>query len=1021
MNLPELAIRRHVTTLMIIISLVVLGGVALVRLPLAFLPDMDRPMLSVHVRYPNASPEQVERLITRPVEEVLGGVNGLQKIRSDTHGVGVWVQLYFGWSTNLHLVRAEVWEKLNRIRRQLPKDIEDIQVRVGWGRNEADDPILSSRLSSKRDLSESYAVLERRVIKPLQRVPGVAQVRLDGVNPREVRINLRLADLELHGIDVREVSRILSGSNFDESVGEITDGESRYTVRILGSFRSVDEIRELVLRSDGLRLRDVADVTYQEHPLAYGRRLDGDFAVAITVSSESQANVVAVCDAVEERVLRMNDDPELEGVSFLVRFSEGREIKRTLAELLVSGIFGALLATLVLYIFLRRWSTTLISVLCIPFSLIVTCGFIWAQGSTLNTLTLLGLIVGIGMLVDNAVVVIENIFRHQEMGRDHVTAARLGAGEVSTAIITATLTSVIVFLPIVFNKPSRMNIQFREIGITVCLTLLASLFISQTLIPLATSWFIKAKPRPRERWMVWLENRYVRLLEFNLRRRWVAPVIGIVVTASAIYPFRCVDMSFASGRTSLHVTANYQFSEPMSLEKAEALVAQVEAALEPHREELLARSIYSYWREKEASTRIYLQEGMATEENLARVRARMRELLPEIPGARSTIRPNAFHLRGILGKRVGLQLVGDDSNVLTDLARDVCQRLEAIDGLSAAYSTTRQGNQELHVAMDRDLVSRYGVSSEELADTVGLTFRGRRLQRFRAPEAEREMRLTLDEQDVESLSQLHNLAMWTAGGEKVPLAALARFEEVRGPARIDREARKTSVWVGAEYQEGTREEYLAKVSAALDSMRFPPGCSWTFGAWRTEEKRRSQEFLVNLLLALLLVFAVMSGLFESVPRALALMIALPFALSGALWTLYFTGTDYNQAAAVGTLLLIGIVVNNGIVMIEHINSYQREGLSRYDAMLKGGRERLRPIIMTALTTLLGLAPIILQKPSLGGMSYVSMALVIAGGISISTFLTTLLLPTTVTLVEDFIALVGRGVRRKKEELQKSLF
>jgi len=1011
LSLPELAIRRHVTTLMMIVSLVVLGGVALVRLPLAFLPDMEFPRLYVKVPYPNASPDQVERLIVRPIEDVLGSVNGLKRLSSQSSASGGTVWLHFDWSADLHLARAEIWEKLNRIRRELPEDIEDIRVGRGGHADDVDDPILSSRLSSKLDLSESYAVLQRRVIKPLERVPGVAQVRLDGVNPREVRINLRLADLELHSIDVREVSRILGSSNFDQSLGEITDGDSRYTVRTLGSFRAVEEIRELVLRSDGLRLRDVADVIYEEPPLEYGRHLDGNFAVGITVSAESQANSLEVCDAVEERIARMDDDPALAGVSLLVRFSEGREIKKTLEELFFTGIIGALLASMVLYVFLRRWSTTLICVLCIPFSLIVTCGFIWAQGSTLNTLTLLGLIVGIGMLVDNAVVVIESIFRHQEKGRDPKTAARLGAREVSTAIIAATLTSVIVFLPIVFNKPSRMNIQFKEIGITVCLTLLASLFISQTLIPLATSWFLKAKPRPRERWMVWLETRYVRLLELNLRRRWLAPTIGIAVTVSAIYPFRKVDMNFASGRTPLHVTGRYEFSEPMSLEKVEVLVTQAEKILEPHREELRAASIYSWWREGHAAVRVYLKEGQATEKNLARVRARMRELLPDFPGAKAEVRPSLEVLREAHGKRIGLQIVGDDYDVLAELADQARQRMEGIDGLSTAYSSGRQGRQELHVTMDRDLVARYGVSSEQLADTVGLTFRGRRLQRFRTPDGETEMRLTLEEQEVESLSQLHNLPMWSDGGEKVPLAALATFVEHRRPHKIVRDGRRTSVWVGAEYEQGTREQHLPKVRAALDAMSFPYGYSWTFGAWQQQEKERSREFLVNLLLALLLVFAVMSGLFESVQRALALMIALPFALSGAMWTLYLTGTDFNQAAAVGSLLLIGIVVNNGIVMIEHVNAYQRAGLSRYDAMLKGGRERLRPIIMTALTTLLGLAPIIVQKPSLGGMSYFSMALVVAGGISVSTFLTTLLLPATVTLVEDFIALVGRGLRR----------
>ncbi|MEJ2721867.1 MAG: efflux RND transporter permease subunit [bacterium] len=512
MTLPELAIKRHVTTLMIIVSLVVLGLVALFRLPLAFLPDYDEPQIFVRVPYENASPEQIERMIVRPVEDALGSVKGLKQMWSMCDRDGGMVRLQLDWSIDMALARVEVWEKLDRIRRDLPDDIGDITVGSHWDSREADMPIVEGRISSKRDLSESYDLLERKIIRPLERIPGVAQVRLDGVNPREVRINLRVDDIETHSVDIRSVVTTLRNSNLDMSLGKLTEGDTRFAVRTVGAFKTVEEIENLPIRADGLRLKDIADVRYEQPPLEYGRHLDGDFAVGITVSQEAKANTVQVCDEINKRVMAMGDDPELEGINFLVWFSQGKEIKKTLRDLTFTGIFGGILASLVLFGFLRRVGTTLIAVACIPFSIIVTCGLIWVQGKTLNTLSLLGLIVGIGMLVDNAVVVMENIFRHRELGEDHNTASRLGAREVSTAVIAATLTSVIVFLPMIFNKPSEMNIYLKELGITVCITLLASLFISQTLIPMATSWFIRSKPRPRGRLITWLEDRYVRML-----------------------------------------------------------------------------------------------------------------------------------------------------------------------------------------------------------------------------------------------------------------------------------------------------------------------------------------------------------------------------------------------------------------------------------------------------------------------------------------------------------------------------
>ena len=1020
MTLPELAIKRPVTTLMVLVSIVVLGLVALTRLPLAFMPDIVEPELFVQLPYDNASPEQVERMIVRPVEDAVGGVKGLQSMWSRCGSDGGRIRLEFGWDTDMHIARVEVWERIDRIRGDLPDDMGDIQVSTNWDARDADQPIMEARLSSPRDLSESYDLLERKIIKPLERVPGVAQVRLDGVNPREVRINLRLADLELHRIDVRDVAQALRAGNFDQSLGRIHDGDSRWTVRTIGTFGSVEQIKNLPLRADGLRISDVADVVYREPPLEYGRHLDGEFAVGLTVSQESRANTVEVCDALEAAVAEMGVDPELEGVNFLVWFSQGQEIRKTLRDLSFTGVFGSILASVVLFLFLRRLATTIVAVACIPFSLIVTCGIVWAQGRSLNTLTLLGLIVGIGMLVDNAVVVMENIFRHRELGADRKTAARKGASEVSTAVVAATLTSVIVFIPLIFNKPSEMNLYLKELGITVCLTLLASLFISQTLIPLATSWYIRSQPRPRGRLMTGLEDRYHSVLKFSLRHRWLSPVVGLLIVASAVYPFQKVEKAFDASEAELFVQVRYEYSEELSLDLKEAVVAQVEETLDPHRDELLARAIYSFWSDRWSLTRIYLKEGEANEDNIAQVRRRLRELLPEIAGVQLTVEENRQGWRMHRGRdRIAFQIVGEDTEVLMNLADQAIARIEAIPGLMDVQTRHTEAQQELHIEPDRDLVSRYGVTSQQVSQVVGLTYRGRRLQRFRTPDGEREMRLTLDEQENETIDQLQNLSLQTAEGEKVPLAAVAAFNERPGREHIQRNNRQTSIWVNARYREGTSEQYMPLVTAALSQITFPYGYNWTFGDWQQRRQEQSREFLTNLLLALLLVFAVMAGLFESIRQALALMVSLPFALSGAVWTLYATGTDFDQPAAIGLLLLIGIVVNNGIVMLEHINQYRRAGMDRAEAMLRGGRERLRPILMTALTTLIGLVPIVVQKPSLGGIYYYSMALVIMGGLLVSTFLTTVLLPTTATLSEDLFDVVGRGLSKIGRGLDKA--
>jgi HAE1 family hydrophobic/amphiphilic exporter-1 len=622
------------------------------------------------------------------------------------------------------------------------------------------------------------------------------------------------------------------------------------------------------------------------------------------------------------------------------------------------------------------------------------------------------------MLVDNAVVVMENIYRHQQRGLSRAEAALVGSREVSMAVIAATLTSVIVFLPMIFNKPSEMNIYLRELAITVCLTLLASLFISQTLIPLATSTFIRSRSRGRARIMLWLENRYELALGFFLRYRWLTPIIGVAVIASTWLPFSSIDKNFDVNESEIFVQIRYEFSEPLSLDRKESAINLVEEHLVPHRDELNAEHIYSFWSDRFSLTRLYMKEGFANDADMAVTRGKLRELLPELPGIKLEVQDQASHgWRRGGGKRIAFQLVGEDTGVLSELAEEAKLRLEEIPGLTDPWTSAESGSMELHVDLDRELAARYGVPLNQPAEVISLTFRGRRLPRFRTPSGEREMRLTLDERETESVSQLHTLPVWTSEGEKIPLAALADFRVEPGPERIQRDNRQTSVWVGARYEEGTMDDYLPQVSATMDAMDFPFGYHWTMGEWANRQQEQSREFLINLLLALGLVFAVMAGLFESVRQAFGLMVALPFALSGAFWALWATGTDFDQPAGIGLLLLIGVVVNNGIVMIEHINLYRRQGIERTDAMLRGGRERLRPILMTAITTLVGLMPIVIQRPALGGVYYYSMAIVIMGGLVVSTFLTTLLLPTTAALSEDGFAAIGRFIGKVWRLLQ----
>lgn len=1007
MTLPELAVKRPIATLMALLSLLVLGVIAISRLELAFMPESEQKNLFVVVEYQNASPKAIERMIIRPLEESLSSINGLNNIWSNSDHRGGRVNLNFEFDVDMDLARAEIRERIDRTRDELPDDLERVIVADNWNPRQSGETILEARIASGRDLSKSYELLERKIVRPLERIPGVAVVTLDGVNPREVKINLELKKLKRHKVDPRNVWQALAKNNKNAALGVIRNDQTKISFRAVGAFSTIEEISNLPLENSRLKLSDIATVTYSEPPLEYGRHLDGDFAIGLSIAKESSANTIEITETVAKRVNEMKNDPELDGINFLVWKDQGKEIKNTLGDLQNTGFFGAILATLVLFVFLRKVTTTLVAVSCIPFSLIVTCGVIWLQGKSLNTISLLGLIVGLGMLVDNAVVIMENIDRYQKKGLTGRVAAILGAKEVSVAVMTATLTSIIVFLPMIFSKPTQMNIVLQELGLVIVITLLASLLVSQTLIPIASQKLLKKQTKPVPTpIMDALQTKYQQLLGFTLNHRWIAMVFGLGLLGSTYYPVQNTNFNFDAAPTETFVGIKVDVTEAASLAKKEEIITEIEKRLEPHKERFNVLSIYAWWSENWSIVRLYMKEGYQNEESINKVRKELREVLPKIPGVKLQVQDNGPFWRRNSGKRVGVQLQGPDSETLGELGEQALTLIETIPGLFDFNSNAEGGMLEFQAMLDRDKMSTYGVSSNEPAGIVEMTFRGRRLPRFKDVNEEVDMQLTLGDIEDTSISDVKNLTVIKRDGSTIDLESISDFKVQKGPARIQRNNKISSIFVGARFEEGLRKDYQKKMQDILKTMPLPTGYKWQFNnRWRGAEESQ-EEFLLNLFLALGLIFGVMASLFESVKQAIALMISLPFALAGAFWTLFLAGVDFDQPASIAVLLLLGIVVNNGIVMVEHINLYRREGMPRTDAMLRGGKERLRPIIMTALTTLVGLIPIIIQKPSLGGVYYYSMAYVIIGGLLFSTVLTTVFLPATIALVEDAPAKFG---------------
>jgi len=1029
-RLAGFSIRYPVTVCMILVSFILLGAVSAFKIPLVMLPDVDAPFVMVRVPYFNSTPDQVEETVTKPLEEALSTIPNIQRLTSYSNPNDAFIQMHFNWGEDIELLRAEVRERVEQVRKDLPDDVDHIYV-MTWNTNEI--PIMEGRISSGRDLRGAYDFLDLKIKKPLERVPGVGEVEINGVDRKEIDIFLRLDDIKRYRVDVDAIFRQLEGSNLDVSLGRVVEGGYRYGVLAKGSMTSLEQIRSFPVNNVGLKLSDVADVDFADPIVDFGRHLNGGYAIALEVRKTSDANTVETVKRVMEKIKELNEDPSLEGIQVLIWHNAGEEITKSLSGLLNAGTVGALLSVLVLYFFLWRLGATLAIGFAIPFSIISAVGILYLLGNTLNVLSMMGLMLSTGMLVDNAVVVLESIFQKLEKGYDRVTAALQGTQEVVTAVLASTLTSIIIFVPLVFGKETEYSIWLSHTGIAIMITLLCSLFVSLTLIPLGVAKFIRIdvnrqpflKPivvrqmtrffglfgrlpllrkwrREKEAELVpkkWTE-RYIRLVSWNIRHRFVMGLLVVpLIVASSFFVMTKLPDNSPEAEDLRDLGIQFEFSENYHYQKIEKeYVEPVEQYLLSNKDRFKIKNIYSYYGNNEATTRLFFDEDRITLEELKDIRKKISDGLPAIPGA--DIRTG--RQEGAEAENwVGVNLYGDDSVTLQKLATEARRRLKLNPAFLEVHTALEKGREEVQITLDREVARKYGVSPQSVGGVLGIVLRGRELGGYRTKEGEVKIWMKLRQGDREDLNDLKSMVVGIGrDGEEILLSQVAKFEIKKTPGSIERENRRTFTSLYANYSGQKKDEGKKLVTEVMNGLSFPPGYGWSYGFWTQREEQEDKDFMFNLLLALFMVYFVMASLFESLAHPFAIMLSLLFAFVGVAYFLLLTGTPFNLMAMIGIMILIGIVVNNGIVMLDHVNNLRRRGLPRSQAILEGCRERLRPILMTATTTIVGLIPLATGTSSMLGLRYFPMARTVMGGLMASTILTLVVLPTYYTLVDD---------------------
>jgi len=1007
-RISERALSKPVTVFVVTAAVLVLGVVSLTRLKLDFLPKMEFPFIGVYVPYPNSVPSQVEKDIARPIEEIMATLGDVREVFSQSDQDGSFIGVTFDFGHSVDILRLEVKERMEQVRPLLPGDIEDYFI---FTFNSNDIPIMVGRISAPgRDLAGSYDLLERRIMNPIRRVEGVGRLDVGGISPKDVTIYLFLDKIVEYSVDVERLFQVLNANNMDLSLGRIHNGKQRVGVRALGQFRSMEEIENLQVTPAGIRLKDVAAIVYGEPEPSYYRRLNGEPAIAFQIQKASGANIVEVSERVREALDEIQHDPSLEGITVVLFFDQAQEIKGSLKGLLYAGLVGSFLAVGILLFFLRRIRTTLIVSIAIPLSVISTCTFLYLSNRSLNVLTMCGLMLAVGMLVDNAIVVLESIFQRQERGGNPKQAAALGAREVATAVIASTLTSVIVFAPVVLSKGTDLNAFLGEVGVTISITLIFSLIICLTLVPLLAS-RSRANGRSREFGILGrARTRYLSMLKWTAIKHplltgavFLPVIVMITIVAMQIAKFK-PDMEAEEGVKQDRLYFTLEFVDNTNRYRVVEYVDEVEEFLLAKKDSLSVESIYTFYEDNNAEFSLFFpEEKTLSDEDIRDLRKYLRESLPVVAGIEYRFGDEEDAGRG--ATRLSVTVFGEDSDLLEEIANEAQRRLSLIPDVEDVRTDAQRGKDEIRVVLDRNLAGRFGFNSRSLSQILGLTFRGVPLRKFQGRDREVDMGIVLEPSDRRDIESLAQLPISYREGRPILLGQVAHFEIGKGPQRIFREQRKTAMTVIGSYEGEEFSEAKDKAAAMMNSLELPAGYSWSFGRELRESEEQQNEMGLNVLIALCCVYFVMAALFESFLHPLVIMLCIPFAALGVIWTLMVTSTPLNVMAMIGIVILIGIVVNNGIVLIDHVNNLRRRGLKRSDAIIDGCRERFRPIIMTASTTILGLLPLAVGTTSVAGGYYFPLARAVMGGLAASTILTLIVLPTFYVLAEKTVARV----------------
>jgi len=1013
MKLPDIAVRRPVATIMVFAAIILLGSVAFFKLNLDLLPDIEPPAVSVITPYPGASATDVESDITKYLEDKLSTTPNLDRLESKSKDNISIVNCIFNWGADLDVAVNDIREKIDLAKPDLDK-AKDAKTPYIFKFSSSMVPVLVMTVTAKESSPDLYRIVDKQISDPLKRVAGVGAVVYIGGQERQITVHFDRKTLEAHHLSVQQIRNALAAENLNLPAGSVKVGRNELQIRVAGRYRDAAEIANTVVGRNGdafIRLKDVAAVTdTHEEPQSP--------AVALIIQKQSGANTVRVIEAIKERLKTLKKEVPAD-IEIHTVLDNSDHIYAMINNLVEAAVVAAILVIVVCILFLRRFRSSLIVTLAIPFSLIGAFIGLFAMGYTINVISLMSLSIAVGLVVDDAIVVLENIIRHVEKGKSPKEAAVEATSEVGLAVTASTLTIVVVFAPLLLVK-GLTGIIFGQLAFVMLITILASLFVSLTLTPMAASRLLRSGgERKSNRVFAWSERAlngidafYARVLEWGLRhRRLVLSVIGIIFCGSLIL-IPWVGTEFVPEVDSGEVEIVLEMPEGT---RAETTAVAMEEMLEAVNR--LPETQASYALAGQTKKGLLSALGFEEGTNIGRIGGR---LLAKEERSRSakelaaTLRRQVMKLPGVErysasavsaiqkaflggGRPISIEVLGHDIEATDEIAEKIRRIIETTPGTADVSVSRKKPRPEVQIRLDRDRAATLGLNVALLADALRTNYYGFKDSKFREAGDDFEIELRLKKEQRESIREIGETPLTTVKGQTVQLRNVASIQETFGPVEIERKNRNRVTKVMAGVQGRVLGDVAGDIQKKINSLQLPPGVSIEWGGEVKEQEKAFRDLILLLILGVVLVYMVMAGQFEDFVDPFIIMFSVPFAFVGVIWAFVLTVTSLNLMSFMGVIMLVGIVVRNAIVLVDYTKQLREGGMGLNEAIVTGGRTRLRPVLMTSLAMIFGMVPLALSRGE-GSEIWNALGITIIGGLIVGGFVTLILVPLLYSLV-----------------------